>query len=70
MQPMCRKHKKFPCKTNNPKWKGGNWWEDENNDGNKATDRQAAKKEIQKELEETPICQEPEDVSESLNQCE
>ena len=36
MQPMGRRRKRFPGKENNPKHRGGNWWEDENNDGNKA----------------------------------
>lgn len=50
MQPLGRRCKKFPSKENNPKWRGGNWWEDENNDGNKATDKQQSKKEIAIEL--------------------
>lgn len=53
MQPMGRRHMNFPSKKNIPKHRGGNWWEDENNDGNKATDRQAAKMDIEERLNES-----------------
>ena len=50
MQPMGRKHKKFPYKIDcHPKNGCVNWWEIENDDGKKKTDRRNGKREIEED---------------------
>ena len=51
MQPLGRTPKRFPSKIDNHPPRGYiNWWEEENDDGNKAKDKRMAKKEIEDQI--------------------